>query len=118
MTGYQADRVLESMTVLVDTREQDTPQLRKRLEGFGCPFERAALKYGDYTARCTLPDGSELTLADKLVIERKQNATEICGNLTAGRERFAREFGRAMVDKAKVILLIECASWETNAECS
>ena len=43
MPGYsvfEIKRALESMIFLVDTREQDTPALRRRLQALGRPWER------------------------------------------------------------------------------
>lgn len=100
------------MTVLVDTREQDTPALRARLEGFGCPSRRYKLDYGDYSCEVTKPDGTPVSAAKKVCVERKMNLDELCGCFTSGRERFEREFLRAREDGAKVYLLVENASWE------
>lgn len=111
-TNFEIDGMLERLTIIVDTREQDTPALRRRLEEMGCRTERAALPYGDYTAKTVLPDGSTYSLADKLVIERKMSVDELCACFGRGRERFGREFGRAKADGAKVILLIENGDWK------
>ena len=46
---FEIDRMLSGMTVLVDTREQDTAALRARLEGLERPFRRCKLDYGDYS---------------------------------------------------------------------
>lgn len=45
------------------------------------------------------------------MVERKHNLDEICGNFTAERERFEREFLRAKAYGTKVHLIIENASW-------
>ena len=86
-------RSLDSMVILVDTREQDTPSLRRRLELMNCPWERQKLDFGDYSAKCRLPDGE-------------------CACFCRGRQRFTREFERARKAGATVYLLIENASWE------
>ena len=64
MDHFEVKRALASMVILVDTREQDTPRLRKRLRAMACPYERHKLEFGDYSAKCTLPDGGELDLSD------------------------------------------------------
>lgn len=109
---FEIERMLSGMTVLVDTREQDTPALRARLEGFGCPSRRYKLDYGDYSCEVTKPDGTPVSAAKKVCVERKMNLDELCGCFTSGRERFEREFLRAREDGAKVYLLVENASWE------
>lgn len=112
MTPLEEKRALESLTLLVDTREQDTPALRKRLAAAGCPWERQKLEFGDYSARCTLPDGRVLDLSDKVCVERKMGFDELCACFCQGRGRFAREFERAKAAGAKIYLLVENASWE------
>ena len=103
---------LDTMTILVDTREQDTPKLHRRLEDMGRPYERAALTSGDYSAKFILPDGAEYSLADRLAVERKMGLDEICGNYTRGRDRFRREFDRMAEKGGKLYLIIENATWE------
>lgn len=110
--NFEVDQMLRRMTIIADTREQDTPALRRRIQDMGCTVERRALSYGDYTAETTLPDGTTYSLADKLVIERKMNLDELCACFGKGRARFKREFDRAKADGAKVILLVESGSWE------
>ena len=104
--------MLESMVVLVDTREQDTPALRRRLKAMQYPSERCKLDYGDYSCRVTNPAGEPISAARKVCIERKMNLDELCACFTRSRARFEREFLRAREDRAKVYLLVEDASWE------
>ena len=103
---------LASMTLLVDSREKDTPALRKRLNATGRPVDRVALTSGDYSCKIVLPDGTGVSLADKLIIERKMSLTEISANFTKHRDRFIREFDRFAATGGKPYLLIENASWE------
>lgn len=112
MDHFEVKRALASMVILVDTREQDTPRLRKRLRAMDCPIERRTLKFGDYSAKCTLPDGGELDLSRLCVVERKMSLDEICACYCGGRRRFTDEFERAGEAAAKTYLLIEGASWE------
>lgn len=109
---FEIDRMLDSMVVLVDTREQDTQAMRDRLEGMNRPYRRCKLDFGDYSCEITRPDGTVTSAAGKVAIERKMNLDELCGCFTAGRERFEREFLRAQAAGAKVYLLIENAGWE------
>lgn len=109
---FEIDRMLSGMTVLVDTREQDTAALRARLEGLERPFRRCKLDYGDYSCEVIKPDGTSVSAAKKVCVERKMNLDELCGCFTSGRQRFEREFLRAKEDGAKVYLLVENATWE------
>lgn len=52
-----------------------------------------------------------MTFEKDIVVERKRNLDEICGNFTGERERFEREFLRARAYGTKVILVIENATW-------
>ena len=84
----------------------------KRLNATGRPVDRVALTSGDYSCKIVLPDGTGVSLADKLIIERKMSLTEISANFTKHRDRFIREFDRFAATGGKPYLLIENASWE------
>lgn len=105
----EAEECLKSMVYCVDTREQPTENLAKRME-FLQPNERETLMSGDYTAKTLLPDGSWFYLP--VAVERKMSLTEIAGNLTRERDRFRAEFNRAREHGIRLYILIEQASWE------
>lgn len=96
----------------MDTREQDTPALRKRLAAMGCSHERVKLEYGNYSVKCNVPNGGDMDLSTTVCIERKMSLDELFQNYTRGRGRFVREFERAKQAGAKIYLLIENGSWE------
>lgn len=112
MTPFEIDDALDGMRVLIDTREQDTPRLRARLQQMDCPNERFKLDFGDYSAKFPLPGGEWFSLADKVVIERKMALDELCRCFCQDRGRFEREFERAKEANAKMYLLVESATWE------
>ena len=112
MNPFEIDEALDGMVCLVDTREQDTPRLRARLKQMECPNERLKLDFGDYSAKFPIQNGEWLSLADKVVIERKMSIDEICQCFCQGRKRFASEFERAIKAKAKVYMLLENTTWE------
>ena len=112
MNPFEIDEALDGMVCLVDTREQDTPRLRARLKQMDCPNERLKLDFGDYSAKFPIQNGEWLSLADKVVIERKMSIDEICQCFCQGRKRFANEFERAIKAKAKVYMLLENTTWE------
>ena len=103
----EIEAILRSLVVLVDTREQDTARARRRYESFGIPFERKALKFGDYSAKMKTANGEEISLENAVAIERKMNLDELCNCFCQGRERFKREFQRATAAGAHIYLLIE-----------
>ena len=112
MNDYQIKKTLESFTILCDTREKNTPALQHRIQQFGCSVERKKLDFGDYSAKCVLPDGKELSLERNVTIERKEHFDELAMCYTSQRERFTKEFERAKQVNAKIYLLVEKASWE------
>lgn len=100
------------MTLIVDTREQDTDRLRRRIRQTGLSFVRQKLDFGDYSAKTTLDNGTEFDISSSVSIERKMNLDELCACYCKGRKRFTREFERAKSAGAKVYLLIENANLE------
>lgn len=105
MNPFEVNAALKSMVILWDTREQQTPRARKRLEQIQVPIERVALSFGDYSAKC-----NALDLRDSVAIERKMDLTELAHCYCQDRERFTREFERAKESGAKLYLLIENGS--------
>lgn len=100
------------MIILVDSREQNTENLRIRCEGFNCPSERCKLNVGDYTFKYQ-NDQEEWKYGSQIAVcERKQGLTELCNNFTKDRERFKREFERAKEDGCHVHLIIEGDNYE------
>lgn len=112
LNPVELEKTLNTMVILVDSREHQTKEAIKRWESFGVPYERSCLKSGDYSAKFTLPDGSVFDMRDKVVIERKMSLTEICGNFCQNRDRFIREFERLKEADTKCYIVIEGANWE------
>ena len=111
--------MLASMTVLIDTREQDTPRARRRISMIGLPAERVALDYGDYAYNATLPDGSRIydlsagRICPKCAIERKMDLDELAQCFCGSRDRFEKEWERAAAAGARLWLMVENASWSS-----
>ena len=95
MTPTEINKALDGMVLIVDTREQDTPQLRQRLESAHCEFKRGKVDFGDYSASFPLPDGGTLDLTQSVSIERKMSVDELAMCFGRERPRFEREFERA-----------------------
>lgn len=112
MTPFELKSSLESMTLIVDSREQPTENLKKRMEQAGLPYERRKLDFGDYSCQCQLPDGSMLDFSDRVAIERKMNLDELCLCFGKERRRFEQEFERAKAAKCRIYLLVENGTWE------
>lgn len=112
MNPFDLTDSLDGMVLLIDTREQDTPRLRDRLNKAGCAYIREKLDFGDYSAKFPLPGGGWYDLRDKAVVERKMSLDELCMCYCSNRKRFEREFERAKVAGAKTYLLLENSTWE------
>lgn len=117
MEIFEQKAVLDSFSVLIDTREQDTDRARRRYKSLGVPYDRATLSYGDYCYNATLPDGSKIydqdqTVEPLVVVERKMNLDELAQCFTRGRDRFQREFERARERGCRIYLIVENANWE------
>lgn len=96
---------LKKLSIICDTREQDR-HVSEWLEKNKISTITRKLDTGDYS--CQL---GEQSFERDIVVERKHNLDEICGNFTLERERFEREFMRAKAYGTKVYLIIENASW-------
>lgn len=117
MNNFEIKDCLDSMTILVDSREQDTDRARERYSRFGIPYERCALDYGDYTYNFTLPNGEQMhkitgKVSPSCAVERKMNLDELANCFTRERKRFEAEFLRGKENNARIYLLVENATWE------
>jgi len=100
------------MVILVDSREQQTEESKRRYAQFAVPYERAHLTTGDYSAKFLLPDGTWLDLSEWVTVERKNSIDELAMCFTSERGRFEREFERAKENLTRMWLLIEGGSFE------
>jgi ERCC4-type nuclease len=107
LSGKELDELLKTLTVICDTREQVNSNVTEYFASKKIPYESRKLDIGDYSAKI----GIDTTLECDVVGERKANIDELCGNMTADRDRFEREFLRAKAYGVKVYLIIENCSW-------
>lgn len=110
-------QILDSMEIMVDTREQETSKAMQRYKSFGVPYSRATLSYGDYAANFTLLDGKKLydvskTVSPVCIVERKMNLDELASCFTHSRERFEKEFKRASFYGCFIHVIVEDGSYE------
>ena len=110
MIKHWSDRELQEalndFTIICDSREQINAHLTRYFDKQKIPHISRKLDTGDYSAQI-----GALSLERDIVIERKANLDEICGNFTVERERFEREFLRAKAYGTKVVLIVENATW-------
>lgn len=104
-TDRELAEELKKLTILCDTREQDH-HVEDYLKKQKIPTITRKLDTGDYSAQL-----GEMSFERDIVVERKRNLDEICGNFSVERERFEREFMRAKAYGTKVVLIVENASW-------
>lgn len=84
--------------IVCDTREKKNEHILRYLDFWGIPYRVEKLDTGDYMDDVR-PD---------VVIDRKQNLAELCGNLFSDdKGRFWREVRRAKTDRIRLIFLIE-----------
>ena len=102
-------RAVESMVILVDTREQATEQLTQRLDTLGHQYRREALSEADYRVEY-IADGSTVRLP--VAIERKMNLDELATCFTSERDRFQAEMERLSEAGIHTYLLVEDGGWE------
>lgn len=106
-TDSEITKLLKELNIVCDTREQENEWIVGYFNTKKIPHTSRKLDAGDYSA--TLGDYS---LENDVVIERKADLDELCGNLTIDRERLEREFIRAKANGVRVFLLVEDGSWE------
>lgn len=115
-TDKEKKELLDSLTILVDTREKST-HITEFFDKKKIKYKIKKLDYGDYSfylpANADLGILKDLYFSKEIIIERKGSLTEISGNLTQSRDRIEKEF--ALAPKTKV-LLIENGSFEDIVE--
>lgn len=111
-TDTELKKLLQIITIIVDTRENENQHLLKYFTDKKIPYVTQKIESGDYSfmipATPELGVGRDLYFTDKISIERKNSLEEISGNLTNDRLRIESEFIR---HKGKMILLIENADY-------
>lgn len=87
------------MTIQCDTREhkKEWERIKSQFDSIGVDYFRSKLWVGDYM-NIDNP---------KVVIDRKKDLLELCGNVTQQHKRFAAELIRAQEKNIKLIILCE-----------
>jgi ERCC4-type nuclease len=111
-TDAEIKKLLDSIVIITDTREQKNDHIINHLEKNKIPYKAMKLNYGDYSAmipaRPELGIMRDVYLDSDIVIERKASLDELAGNLTQDRTRFESELLRAK--DTKFLLMIENAN--------
>lgn len=87
------------MTINVDTREHanEWKRIQKQFDEIGIQYFRSKLYVGDYMSL----DNA------RLVVDRKKDLQELCGNVCQQHERFKRELLRAAEAGIQIVFLVE-----------
>ena len=90
------------MTIQIDSREHkwELARIQRQLTALGCKTIVSKLYVGDYQSLDN----------PRLVIDRKKDLLELCGNVTQQHERFQRELIKAQEAGIRLIILIEHGS--------
>ena len=87
------------MTIQIDTREHkwELARIQRQLTAAGCQTIVSKLYVGDYQSLDN----------PRLVIDRKKDLLELCGNVCQQHERFRSELTRALAAGIRIIILVE-----------
>ena len=113
-TKSEQDKLLKSLTILVDTREKENSHdhILNYFDSKNIPWKKFKLDTCDYSFM--IPKNDELGIikdlyfTKEICIERKANLEELSKNLTSEKARLSNEFLNAPPTK---VLLIENASY-------
>lgn len=93
---------MNNLTIQIDSREK-----ARAIKEIVAEFEKQGVIH--YTSKLYVGDYMSLD-NPRLIIDRKQNLTEICSNVCQGHERFRNELVRAQEHGIKLVILIEHSS--------
>lgn len=108
MTELDRIKILKDMEIISDTRERKNQHILEYFIDNKIKYHIKKLDTGDYS--CIFPNYKSLNLDNKFLIERKGSLSELAGNFTNSRNRFAREFER-LTPKQKMHMVVETATW-------
>ena len=100
-TETEIDKILDSMVVLIDTREQKCEHIKEWLEAKKRPYKITKVDLGDYS--CYIPNGSfkgqtrDIYFTDDIVIERKSCIDELAMNLRTKKDNL-KDINKEAVD--------------------
>lgn len=87
------------MVIQIDTREK-----ARAIKKVIAAFDSAGVRH--YTSKLYVGDYMNLD-NPKIIVDRKQNLLELCGNVCQEHERFRRELIRAQENEIQLIILVE-----------
>lgn len=107
-TDTEVKKILDTLTINVDTREQKNKHILDYFRTKEVPFKLRTMKTGDYSA--FIPKNEEFGIMRDIhlnaCVERKNGVNELVGNLLKdNRTRFENELIRA--SKSPFVLIVE-----------
>lgn len=116
-TDTEIKQILSSITILVDSREQQNQHLLKYWDDKKIPYIVKKLDFGDYSfCLKAIPELSiprSLFFTDHICIERKNSIDELVNNFAQDRDRIENEF---LKHKGRMQLVIENSSYKDACE--
>lgn len=110
-TDAEIDRILKSITVLTDSREQKNDHILSYFDQHNVLHKKMGLPCGDYSfmipADLDLGISRDKYFFNDIFIERKNSAAELSGCFAQTRARFEEEFALAKA-KRKYLMIENC----------
>lgn len=91
LTDRQLTDIIKNMVILIDTQEKKINHITDWFDKNKIKYERRKLDFADYSCYIII-DGVKYYFDRDIVIERKKDIDEICGNLKGEAPRIKKEF--------------------------
>ena len=117
-TEKETKKILDNLTILVDTRENSNSHIIDFFNKKKIPYKVQKLDFGDYS--CVIPRGtidrftSDIYFTNDFVVERKANLDEICGNLKDDAARLKKELAHLNKYGIEFYIFLEDENYELN----
>lgn len=117
-TDKELKKALDSLVVVVDSREQDNKHILDFFNSKGISYKKVKNDFGDYTAM--IPAGtidmftSDIYFDRDIAIERKNSIDEIAGNLKEDAARLKKELAHMNMYEIKYFFFVEDKDYHTN----
>lgn len=117
-TDKEMKKILDSMVVVVDTREQNNQHILEFFNRKKIPYKVVKNDFGDYTAM--IPKGtitgftSDIYFDRDIAIERKNSIDEIAGNLKDDAYRIKKELAHMNMYDIKYFFFVEDKDFHEN----
>ena len=117
-TDKEMQKILNSIVILVDTKEQSNAHITEFFDKKKIPYKRMNLNYGDYS--CMIPKGTmdcftqDIYFDRDFAIERKNSIDELAGNLKADAARLKKELAHFNMHEIKYFIYVEDINFEEN----